>query len=167
MNPVPNEKKLAIGFGVFMVLSIFTWIFGIFTAAIVPWFSGLRAEIIGLIGMGIAGFGECGANFFGWLNQRFSKKEKAPYESARTEPKLIFRAVGAFLIEGRGVCISPGQRGAGRAQVGNTIELRRPDGSSLLTTVRAITYPHGDILLSEKFAKIDIPIGTEVWTVGV
>ena len=161
------RKKLVIGFGVLMVLSIFTWVFGILTAAIIPWFGGLRAERIGLMGMAIAGFGECGAYFFGWLNQGFSKKEKGPYVSARTESKLIFRTAGAFLIEGRGVCISPGQRGAGRTQVGDKIELRRPDGSSLLTTVREITYPHGDILLPEKFTKTDVPIGTEVWTVGV
>lgn len=82
-------------------------------------------------------------------------------------PELIFRVAETFTIEGRGVCATPGEWGVGRARVGDAIELRRPDGSSLAASVIAITHPHRDILLPAEIAKSDIPAGTEIWTAGV
>ena len=78
---------------------------------------------------------------------------------------LIFKVAGTFTIEGRGVCASPGGWGDGIARVGDAIELRRPDGSVLRTSIRQLTYPHRDILLPAELAKSDIPPGTEIWTV--
>ena len=78
---------------------------------------------------------------------------------------LIFKVADTFTIEGRGVCASPAEWGDGRARVGDDIELRRPDGSALRSSVREVTYPHRDILLPAGVAKSDIPPGTEIWTV--
>ena len=58
-------------------------------------------------------------------------------------------------------------------RVGDPVELRRPDGSSVGTIVRAIECiaPTHDgprryaILLSPELEKCDVPPGTEVWTV--
>ena len=82
-------------------------------------------------------------------------------------PNLIFRVADTFIIQGRGVCATPGEWGVGKARVGDAIELRRPDGSSLRASVIAISYPHQDILLPVEVANNDIPAGTEVWTVDV
>ena len=82
-------------------------------------------------------------------------------------PHLIFKVAETFTIEGRGVCATPGEWGAGRAKVGDGIELRRPDGSSFKASVVAIAYPQQDILLPAEIAKGDIPAGTEIWTVDV
>ncbi len=78
---------------------------------------------------------------------------------------LIFKIADTFTIKGRGVCASPGERGVGRARVGDAIVLRRPDGSTLRVRVCEVTHPHRDILLPADITKSDIPPGTEIWTV--
>jgi hypothetical protein len=80
-------------------------------------------------------------------------------------PHLIFKVAGSFAIEGRGLCVSPGEWGDGKARRGDSIELRRPNGSALRAAVRDITYPHQDILLPAGITDSDIPPGTEIWTV--
>jgi hypothetical protein len=80
-------------------------------------------------------------------------------------PQLIFKIADTFTIEGRGVCASPGEWGDGKADLGDSIELRRPDGSALRASIRELTYPHRDILLPAGITRSDIPAGTEIWTV--
>jgi len=48
-------------FGVLLILSVVVCIVGLLTAAIFPWFGGMRADHIGEIGMGLAAAGECAA----------------------------------------------------------------------------------------------------------
>jgi hypothetical protein len=69
---------LAIFFGVLTLLSIVIWVGGILTAAVLPWFGGIRAERIGQIGFSIALLGEGFVYGFGWLCRRFSQDQKHP-----------------------------------------------------------------------------------------
>lgn len=85
---------------------------------------------------------------------------------------LLFTVRDTFWIEKRGLVlttdIKPQQVELRR---GDAIELRRPDGSSVITRVvgieRAIPYdPERTlaILLPNDILKEDVPIGTEVWS---
>ena len=65
---------LVIGFAVLMLISIVVWIVGLLTAAIFPWFGGVRAESVGQIGFAAAGFGECFTYIFGWLSTLSEKR---------------------------------------------------------------------------------------------
>jgi hypothetical protein len=78
--------------------------------------------------------------------------------------ELVFKIGKAFTIRGRGVVVCPGPWGTGRAKRGDSIELRRPDGTVVRATVEAVTYPDTGILLPKHLSKKDVPIGTEVWT---
>jgi membrane protein DedA with SNARE-associated domain len=70
------RKYLAITFGVLTVLSAVIWIVGMLTAAILPWFGGIRAERIGEIGFTIFICGDGFVYGFGWLCRRFSQDQK-------------------------------------------------------------------------------------------
>jgi hypothetical protein len=70
------RNVLAIIFGVLTLLSLVIWIAGMLTAAILPWFGGIRAERIGEISFVVF---ICGDGFiygFGWLCKRFSQERK-------------------------------------------------------------------------------------------
>jgi len=62
---------------VLMLISIAVWIVGLLTAAIFPWFGGIRAESIGQIGFAAAGCGECCAYLFGWLRTLSEKRRSS------------------------------------------------------------------------------------------
>jgi hypothetical protein len=70
------RKYLVICFGVLTLLSVVVWIVGALTAAVLPWFGGIRADRIGQIGAAIF---TCGDGFiygFGWLTRHFSRDGK-------------------------------------------------------------------------------------------
>lgn len=86
----------------------------------------------------------------------------------------LFTVEFVFTIPTRGVVLAPGLDGPpAYHRVGEAIELRRPDGSSISTAIRAVErlsptlssgkrmYP---IILPPDLGKDDVPIGTEVWT---
>jgi len=67
----------AITFAVLMLLSIAVFIVGLLTAAVVPWFGGIRAESIGEIGCAASGLGECCTYLFAWLyDLSFKRKNR-------------------------------------------------------------------------------------------
>jgi len=70
------RKYLAITFGVLTVLSAVIWIVGLLTAAILPWFGGIRADRIGGIGLTVFLCGDVFVYGFGWLCRRFSQNRK-------------------------------------------------------------------------------------------
>ena len=60
-----------------------------------------------------------------------------------------------------------------RLKVGDTLELRRPDGSRVMSGIAGIgmlnpSVPNRplDFLLSAEIAKEDVPVGTEAWSSG-
>jgi hypothetical protein len=53
-------------------------------------------------------------------------------------------------------------------RTGDPLELRRPDGTVLQTTLFGVVrHSYGTVGISVKpFTKADVPIGTEIWKVG-
>ena len=87
---------------------------------------------------------------------------------------LLFIVRETFQLERRGLILATDvkQEQTG-VRMGDSIELRRPDGSSLITTItgieRAIPYDPNRtlaVLLPADISKADVPIGTEVWSHG-
>lgn len=79
---------------------------------------------------------------------------------------------GVFAVAGRGVLIVPDIALHGPAMIQLQVELRRPDGTSLvidalahLPTVAPLQLPSRTrhVLLLPGLTKADVPIGTEVW----
>jgi hypothetical protein len=80
-----------------------------------------------------------------------------------------------FWLRGRGLILSPGMvpvEGE-RIMVGDRVSLIRPDGTTRDATIRGTsTYPDPasttkvDLLL-DVVSKEEVPIGTEVWSVGL
>lgn len=76
-----------------------------------------------------------------------------------------------FLIKGRGLIPAPGVlRDSGRIRVGDPIELRRPDGTSIAWQIGGIEILDGSAvdknntcILLKDLGKDDVPIGTEIW----
>ncbi len=77
-----------------------------------------------------------------------------------------------FLIKGRGLIAWPGiEPGAERIGVGDPVELRRPDGTSLRRRIGGIELAMGappdrnaPLVLLEDLGKEDLPVGTEIWS---
>lgn len=87
--------------------------------------------------------------------------------------ELLFIVEDVFTIHGRGLMLCPGlNRTAPPAGVGTgtLVELRRPDGSTRGTDIKAVEswstppQPCALILIRGDFRKVDVPPGTEVWT---
>jgi hypothetical protein len=85
---------------------------------------------------------------------------------------LLFTVRETFRLENRGLILTADvkQEQAG-VRMGDSIQLRRPDGSSLVTMVtgieRAIPYDPDRtlaVLLPVDISKVDVSIGTEVWS---
>jgi len=80
----------------------------------------------------------------------------------------------AFEIRGRGLVLAPGITlvGEERIRIGDPIILSKPDGSSVETRIGSLqlfstTSLRDEILIVlEGTTKDDVPIGTEVWSVG-
>ena len=86
--------------------------------------------------------------------------------------RRLFTVVDTFLISGRGLILAadvlPEQV---QLKVNESIELRRQDGSSIITKVVGIEFaspPDANrplaILLPSDIHKEQVPIGTEVWS---
>jgi hypothetical protein len=84
----------------------------------------------------------------------------------------LFVVQGTFTVFGRGIALLPGvpkYEPGPRVAPGMSIELRRPDGTILATTIRAIewfqTAPQraAPLQLPPEIAKEEVPDGTEVW----
>ena len=85
--------------------------------------------------------------------------------------RRLFIVEDAFHIEGRGVAPVPGiiPEGSERFRIGDSIQLRRPDGSTqqcIIAGIDLFSNPKLDFpILITGITKDAIPIGTEVWSV--
>ncbi len=76
-----------------------------------------------------------------------------------------------FLIKGRGLVPVPGiSLGDERTRVGDPIELRRPDATTLVWEIGGSEWRHGaapdknaTCILLKDLGKDEVPIGTEIW----
>jgi len=84
----------------------------------------------------------------------------------------LFVVEGTFTLFGRGIALLPGlpkNEPRPRVAPGMSIELRRPDGTILATTIRAIEWfqtppqPAAPLQLPPAITKEEVPDGTEVW----
>lgn len=84
----------------------------------------------------------------------------------------LFVVDDTFTVFGRGIALLPGvpkYETGPRVIPGMPIELRRPDGSRLETTIRAVEWfqtppaPTAPLHLPPEIRKEDVPVGTEVW----
>jgi hypothetical protein len=87
--------------------------------------------------------------------------------------RRLFVVEDTFAIRGRGLVLVPGVLPEGDEcfQVGDPILLHKPDGSAIATRIGGLELlcpnPRGDVLIMLKeLAKADVPVGTEVWSVG-
>lgn len=86
--------------------------------------------------------------------------------------RFLFNIVDTFWLERVGLVVASDARAVDVSlRVGEPIELRRPDGSRLLTEVAAIAHvsPYRpdrsfDFSLPRGVQKEDVPAGTQVWT---
>jgi len=87
----------------------------------------------------------------------------------------LFVVEGTFSIFGLGISLLPGvsrYEPGPRVTPGMSIELRRPDGTTLATTIRAIEWfqtppqPTAPLLMPPEITEEEIPNGTEVWLAG-
>ena len=94
-----------------------------------------------------------------------------------TQMTHLFVVTWVTVIPTHGVLLSPGvtTHTRDRLKVGDTLELHRPDGTVLQTSVAGFYQftrqlnedsPTWDVLLAEHTHKDDIPVGTEVLLVG-
>jgi hypothetical protein len=86
--------------------------------------------------------------------------------------RRLFVVNGTFTVFGRGIALLPGvpkYEPGPRVAPGMGIELRRPDGTVLATTIRAVewfqtpTAPTAPLHMPPEIMKEDVPVGTEVW----
>lgn len=84
--------------------------------------------------------------------------------------QYLFTVSVTFAIKGRGLILMPGIQAGPKVHIGDTVELRRPDGTLFTSTIRGIEFPPLSwparavpILLPATVVKDDVPIGTEVW----
>jgi hypothetical protein len=85
--------------------------------------------------------------------------------------RLLFKIVDTFWLERIGLVVAVDAKSADVClRTGDTLELRRPDGSGFVTQVAAIPnmspyYPDRPFSFSlpRGVQKWDVPIGTEVW----
>jgi len=84
--------------------------------------------------------------------------------------RLIFVVEDTFSIKGRdGTILAPGVPAHFKVAVGASIELRRPDGSRLATTIIGIEFfsdppnPKPERPIMVRALQDQVPVGTEVW----
>jgi len=90
---------------------------------------------------------------------------------------LLFRICDTFQITGRGVVIatdvkiSEAEAKGVRLKIGDSIELRRPDGSCLAAAIVGVEHlnPYNPerplaFLLSPQILKDEVPTGAEAWS---
>lgn len=85
---------------------------------------------------------------------------------------FLSRVEDTFALTGRGVVVIPGipqDRKKYFVRIGDSIEIRKPDGQRLLTTVDGIEMANSprkigiSLLLPKEIHKSDVPIGSELW----
>jgi hypothetical protein len=89
---------------------------------------------------------------------------------------IVERAVSVPGIDHIGLYLLPGlpkQAFPHAVRLGDAVELRRPDGSRISTTILSIehtvppTGPHPEpLMIPSTFQESDVPIGTEVWWIA-
>ncbi len=78
---------------------------------------------------------------------------------------FLFKVDAVFTITGIGVALTPGI-GDGKARVGDTIKLIRPDKTILETKIKAVAFEsRRSIVVGSNIKKEDVPVGTEVWLI--
>ena len=91
------------------------------------------------------------------------------------EPRFVSRVKETFYLEDRGISVLPGVPYHGpthHIQIGDAIEVRKPDGGAVRTKVRGIeminsvSRQEGIGLVLDHHRKEDIPIGAELWHLG-
>lgn len=86
--------------------------------------------------------------------------------------RLLFTVQDHFDIQGRGVVTVPGLGPAERLWIGDPLEIRRPDGTSMRTRIAGLEMlsrrPKDQavpVLFPPELTKDDLPLGAEVWSV--
>ena len=86
--------------------------------------------------------------------------------------RLLFKVQETFKLKDVGLVIVADNLARGlNLKIGDELELRRPDGTSLMTTVDSLPLlcpfdPERQLPISlpKGIGKEDVPIGTEVWS---
>jgi hypothetical protein len=86
--------------------------------------------------------------------------------------RLLFVVSDVVVIKGRGIALFAGIRPIGEEvfHAGETILLRKPDGSSVTTKIGSLAFvcpnPRNEIqVMLTTLRKDDVPVGTEVWSI--
>ena len=92
--------------------------------------------------------------------------------AARTPGQhLLFRVEDLFMIRGRGLVLLPGADGTIPFQAGDQVELRRPDRTTISSTIRGFESARSTnqfrlpVLLGPEVTATDVPLQTEIWLV--
>ncbi len=88
--------------------------------------------------------------------------------------RMLFKVEHCFEIRNHGVVILPGivPQGYQRFRVGDSLELRRPDGTAVITSIVGLEFMNPmpanhalAVVLPTQLTKVDVPVGTEVWSI--
>jgi hypothetical protein len=81
---------------------------------------------------------------------------------------FLFEVEDRFVISDRGLVLTPGLGDKVKfVRTGTQIRLIRPDKSEVTTSIKGIMFEgNHDILIPLTIAKDEVPVGTEVWTIG-
>ena len=88
-------------------------------------------------------------------------------------PRCLFVVEDTFFLKGRGLVPVPGivPVGKERFYIGDPLLLKRPDGTSVSTSIAGIEIccpnpRHDVVILLKELSKEDVPVSTEVWSVA-
>ena len=82
----------------------------------------------------------------------------------------LFTVTDTFAVRNRGTILTPGLPldSEGSCRIGDTVVLRRPDGSTVETNIRGIEgcspVPASHLSILVPVDPADVPAGTEVWS---
>jgi hypothetical protein len=89
--------------------------------------------------------------------------------------RMLFKVEHCFAIRNRGVVMLPGivPQGNERVRVGDSLQLRRPDGTAVRTSIAGLEFTNPmpanhalAVVLPTQLTKDDVPVGTEVWSIS-
>jgi len=85
---------------------------------------------------------------------------------------LLLKVEGVFRVQGRGLVLQPGLSSETGVRAGERLELRRPDGSTVKTSLVAVELLCGPgkpctwvLMLPHELTDEAVPAGTEIWRV--
>ena len=84
--------------------------------------------------------------------------------------RKLFNVEDSFTVHHRGTMLLPGliPEGDERFRIGDTLRLRRPDGTELRVAVDGFDFfhpgPNGEYAVLIALPKAEVPRGTEVWS---